>query len=178
MARRRYIKDYRLIQSVNEHGRIVTDYEYTGDDYRYLLPADELRREKRLAAVLCAVGLAVFIAALIPFSAAMRRLYIAIPFAFSVLPLGLLIETALSVFPVKEPLQRIHADKLKNRWPAASLAAAILSGVAIPGELVNLLLGAEMAVGDIVFCLCAAAECACCAVMFARRTRFSTAADK
>lgn len=173
MAGKKHIKDYRLVETVDERGRIHTSHEYIGSYYRFALEADELRREKRLYLALCAVAAAAFLAALVPRSAATRTLYTALPFVFSALPLGIAVEALVTVFRAKPPLESIHVTRLERRVPASLLSAAVLSGVSLPGELVSLFIGVSMTAGDIVFSLCAAVECAACLWMFTRRGRLS-----
>ncbi|MDO5709322.1 MAG: hypothetical protein Q4G41_04320, partial [Coriobacteriales bacterium] len=58
------------------------------------------------------------LAALVPVSAAMRTLAIALPFAFAAMPLALTAGTVISLFREKPPFEHRHADRLENRAPA------------------------------------------------------------
>ena len=86
----------------------------------------------------------------------MRALYIALPFAFAAIPLALWAGTAISLFRTREPFEHRHADRLENRAPACTFFVALLGVVALIGEAVNVLRGAEWMSGDAMFALCAA----------------------
>ena len=93
MAINRYVKDYRLVETFNEKGRVRTEYEYIGEDYWFTAGAASVRKAKRGVTAGCVLAWLSFIAALWPVSTAMHTIYTAFPFAFSALPLGLLTKT-------------------------------------------------------------------------------------
>lgn len=161
MSRNRYVGDYRLLESIDGRGRIKTDYEYIGADYGFAEGSQAARRALLRALACCGLGWLAFVGALIPVSTAMRTIYVSLPFAFAALPLGLMTATVVRTLRAREPLEHRHADQLENRCPACSFFAMLLSGVALAGELVNLLRGAAFMAGDIVFCACAAALLGC-----------------
>ena len=173
MARKKYIRDYRLVETVDERGRIRSDYEYIGEDYFYALGTDAVRREKRTHLVLIAVGWLAFFGALLPSAAATRTIYVALPFLFAAVPLCVMTDTLLSAAPDREPLQHRQADMLENRYPPAALWTAILPGAALVGELVRLLIGAEATGSDALFSLCAVILSAVGIMAFSRRRRFA-----
>ena len=173
MARNKYIRDYRLIETVDERGRIRSDYEYIGGDYVYVLGADAVRREKMILLAAIAVGWLAFVGALLPDAAGMRALYVVLPFLLAAIPLGVMTDTLLSAAPKEEPLRRQQADMLANRYPPAAAGTAILSGAALLGGLVRLLAGAERNAGDIVFLAAAAVLAAVGSFAFSRRGRFA-----
>ena len=161
MSRNRYVGDYRLVESIDGRGRIRTDYEYIGAPYVFAEGDDAARRALRIAAGLCAVGWAAFVAALLPVSAAGRTFYVCLPFAFEALPLGFMAATIFETLRTKPPFEHRHADRLENRCPACSFFAVLLAAVALLGEAISALRGVEMLPGDIVFCLGAAVVLAC-----------------
>ncbi|MBR3272653.1 MAG: hypothetical protein IKF98_01925 [Clostridia bacterium] len=156
MSRNRYVGDYRIVESIDGRGRVKTDYEYIGAPYVYAGDAASVKAARTRVALGCAVGWAAWVAALIPVSAAMRALYIALPFAFAAVPLALWAGTAISLFRTREPFEHRHADRLENRAPACTFFVALLGVVALIGEAVNVLRGAEWMSGDAMFALCAA----------------------
>ena len=83
-------------------------------------------------------------------------MWTAVPFAFTGVPLALLTGTAAEIFPRKERFEHRYADRIENRWPAASVFTVILAGISLAGEGVNLFLGKEMKGGDAFFAACAA----------------------
>ena len=173
MVRKKYIRDYRLVETVDEQGRIRSDYEYIGEEYVYCLGVDAVRRERRLALGFTAAGWLAFVGGLIPNAAGMRVLWVALPYLFAALPLGILTDTLLTAAPDAEPLRRQQADMLENRLPPAALFSAILSGAALAGELIRSLFAGAFPLGDVLFSLCAAVLCAAPVCVFSRRTRFS-----
>lgn len=173
MAQNRYVKDYRLVETVDERGRIHTDYEYIGDSYYYLRGAETARKEKRTVLTVCLAAWLAFVGALLPNSGGMHTLWVTLPFLFTALALGILTETLLTATPNREPFERRQADKLENRYPTAALSAAVLTGISLLGEGLNLLLRRPMNGGDAVFCLCAAVVAGCAVFVFSRRGSFA-----
>lgn len=169
MARNRYVKDYRLLETVDERGRIKSSYEYIGDAYRFVSRGERLKKAKLLALGLCPLLWLLFIGAMLPRSLAMRTFYVSLPFAFSALPLGITTEILVSTCLAKEPLEHRHADKIGNRLPPAALSAAVLMGVSLIGEIVRLLLGGAAQTGDAVFSLLAALLLGGCVIAFRLR---------
>ena len=89
MSRNRYVGDYRIVESIDARGRVKSDYEYIGAPYVYAGDATAVKAARSRVALCCAVGWAAWLSALIPISAAMRALYVALPFAFAAIPLAL-----------------------------------------------------------------------------------------
>ena len=172
MVRKKYIRDYRLLETIDERGRIRSEYEYIGGDYVYILGADAVRREKRTLLAVIAVGWAAFVGALLPSAEGMRALYVALPFLFSAVPLGMMTDALISAAK-SEPLRHQQADILEKRYPPSALWTSILSGAALLGELARLLTGGETNGGDGVFALCAAVLIAVGVFAFSRRGRFA-----
>ena len=161
MSRNRYVGDYRIVESIDARGRVKSDYEYIGAPYVYAGDATAVKAARSRVALCCAVGWAAWLSALIPISAAMRALYVALPFAFAAIPLALTAGTAVSLFREKEPFEHRHADRLENRAPACTFFLALLGVIALIGEAVNALRGAQLLPGDAVFAVCAAVVVAC-----------------
>ena len=172
MAQGKYIKDYRLVETVDERGRIRTDYEYIGADYHYArgLPAVRPIRRRALGAAL--VGWLAFLGGLLPNSRGMHALYVSLPYIFSALPLATVTAVLLQDAPEKEPLEHRQADRLENRYPPAALAAGILPCAALAGELIRLLTGQAVNGGDGLACLGAAVTAAAGFFLFSLRRGF------
>lgn len=177
MAGKKYTNDYRLTERVDDRGRVRRETEYVGPRYRAVLGPDDFRRQRRLALFVCAAGFAAFAAALVPRSAASHRAYIALPFVFSVLPLGIAGETLLSVPRDGGALERRQADRLANRYPAAALFVVLLCAAALIGEGAYALSGGALSAGDAVFSLFAALYGACGVFLFRKRRSFDTRKD-
>ena len=164
MSRNRYVGDYRIVESIDGRGRVKSDYEYIGAPWVYAADGQTVKAARMRVAACCAAGWHAWVVALLPVSAAMRALVIALSFAFAALPLALATGIAVSLFREKPPFEHRHADRLENRAPACTFLVALLVGVALIGEAVNALRGAELLPGDGVFAACAAVLVACAVV--------------
>ena len=174
MAINRYVKDYRLVETVDERGRIKTEYEYIGSRYEYVSDRPTLMKNRRIIVALCCVSWFIFIAALVPFSASMRKIYISMPFLFSALPLGILTEVLISAPVHGKPIERRQAERLSNRWPAAAFFMMLLDGISFLGAVVSILAGMEYQSGDGYFLVFAAVLTACGIILFIKRRSFDT----
>jgi len=90
MARKKYMKDYRLVETVDERVRIRTDYEYIGPDLRYARGLETALRERRRALIACGVGALAFLGGLVPRSGASFTLYVILPYVFAALAWAIL----------------------------------------------------------------------------------------
>ena len=174
MAKGKYIKDYRIVESINSRGGVRVETEYIGAPYYFLLGSETAGKSRRLSLLLCLAGWCAFIGALIPNSAGMRTMYVSLPFAFSALPLGLMSSLLLGSLRLKEPMEHRLADRFENRFPAQALAMTALPGAALSGEGIRWATGGSMLPGDAVFAPCAAALCLCGALCFGQRGRLRT----
>jgi len=156
MSRNRYVGDYRIVESIDGRGRVKSDYEYIGAPWVYAADGQTVKATRMRVAACCAAGWLAWVVALLPLSAAMRTLVIALSFAFAALPLALATGIAVSLFREKPPFEHRHADRLENRAPACTFFVALLGSVALVGEGVSALRGAEMLPGDGAFAVCAA----------------------
>ncbi len=171
---RKYIKDYRLVETIGEGGRIRTDYEYIGDAYGYVREDESVAASRRRALYLCGAGWLLFIGALLPDSAAMETIWISLPFLFAALSLGILTEALITAPKPGKPMEHRQADRLENRFGSSAAFVIGLAGIALPGEIVNFLLGRALGWEDGVFCLCAAGLAAIGVLLFRRRNEFET----
>ena len=152
MAIDRYSKDYRLIDSVDERGRIRTETKYIGEGYVFQKGLDCARGAGKRLAVLCVISWLAFLAALYFPSIASRSFYAVLPCAFLALPLWFLSAVAVTSFRVKEPFIHRDADRFTLRLPAAAVFAAVLSAAAVLGAALALGLRAQAPLGgDWVF---------------------------
>jgi len=164
MSRNRYVGDYRIVESIDARGRVRSDYEYIGAPWVYTEDIQTVKPARTRAAACCAVGWLAWVVALLPVSAAMRSLVIALSFAFVALPLALATGVVVSLFREKPPFEHRHADRLENRAPACTFFVALLGGIALAGEAVNALRRTELLPGDGVFAICAAVLVTCAVV--------------
>ncbi|MBE5997232.1 MAG: hypothetical protein E7240_07780 [Lachnospiraceae bacterium] len=178
MAKNKYSRDYRLIEEFNERGRVRTDYEYIGNPWHFLVDSSIVEEEKRKALRCVIFAGAAFIAALIPYSGMMHRLWIALPFAFMALPLFMTGDLVFALQQFKEPMEHRHADKMNNSYPARTLGLVYLAFIALLGETVYLILYGITVPGDAVMTFCTAVIAACGAVLFRKRKAFKAEEEK
>jgi len=178
MARNKYVKDYRILESVDRRGRIKAESEYIGEKYYFTSGQETARRQGKRALALCALGWLFFVGAMLPSSGGMRTVYVSLPFVFSALPLGMLTALTAETLPLREPLEHRHADKLENGYPVRALFTAVMPALSLLGEAVKLFVSREnMTPGDGIFALCALALAACGGRLFSKR-RFFVARTK
>ena len=79
MAQNRYVKDYRLVETVDERGRIRTDYEYIGDAYYYAQGPERAASARKRALLLCGLGWLFCVGGMLPNSRGMHALYVSLP---------------------------------------------------------------------------------------------------
>lgn len=156
----RYIADYRIVESIDERGRIRSGYEYIGAAYDYAGNPETVRRARRGVAWCCVVGWTAYAIALLPVSVATHTLYTALPFAFIALPLFMISGLCAALFRQKPPFEHRYADRLENRGPACSFFMALLGAIALVGEAVNAVRGGLLP-GDAAFAAGAAALLIC-----------------
>ncbi len=173
MAKERYSRDYRLKETFDEKGHVRVDYEYIGDEYRFVSPEEQIRKEKRLALILCAAGWAAYLAALLLPSNAMHRLYIALPFVFLGVPLFMYVDFTMAFLRMKEPLEHRHADRLNNRYPFIAFLLTVFSLIPAAAEGIFILIGPDRSAGDFVFETGAAVLLFAGAHMFRRKERLA-----
>ena len=170
MARNKYVKDYRLVESVDERGRIRVESEYIGRYYVFRADAPTISAEKKRLGALCAVSWLTYIGAMIPISAAMRTYYISLPFVLAALPLGMLSASVAALPTDGSPMVHSTADKIANSLPPRALFAALLSALAFAAQLVRLAFTRKgLWPGDGIFCLGAAVTAFCGWRIFSRR---------
>lgn len=166
MSRKRYVKDYRILETIDERGRVSTGTEYIGKHYSFVSGGAALRRDKGLALGSCAIAWLLLLGPLLPRSFAMQAIYVALPFVFCALPLGIATDILLTLCFAKEPLEHRHADKIGERYPAAILAALSLCGASLLGQLLRVILAGGMVGGDWCFFICAPLLLADCLYLF------------
>ena len=152
---RKYTKDYRVTDALNDAGIREQRIEYIGAEYVWREP-EAARKALRLSTWLCVLGWSAFLLPLLPRSAATQTWYVLPPFLFSALPLGLLSGLVLRLRRCGDTLAHRQADQAENRIPACALFMMLLPGLALAGEAVLLLRQrALLSAADALFALCA-----------------------
>ena len=170
--RNKYSGDYRLLETFSEDGRIHTDYEYIGKPFIYAERSDKAEKMRGRVILPALVSIAAWVAAMIPFSYAMRSLWVALPFAAVIIPLAMLAELLFSVRKLGEKAEHRYADRLNNRYPALAVTACFFSAVSLTACVIRLAVRKTAVFGDAVFAVCSILIFACAAAVFRRRALF------
>ena len=172
MAKNKYSRDYRLLEEFRSDGRIKTGYEYIGDAWTFKNDSQQVEGEKKKALWLIIAAWAAFVIALLPATGMMHKLWIALPFIFTALPLFMALELILGLQKLKVPMERRHADKLNNSYPARTLAILYLSAVSFIAEAIYLVTGGVRMAGDLIMTAGTAVVVLCAFWLFKKRGCF------
>ena len=132
MARKKYARDYRLNESLDERGRIRTEAEYIGVYYRYVSGAETARGALKTLLGFTVLAWALFLCSLLPHSTASLTMYVMLPYLFTALPLGMMTAALLQLRAAGERLDHRTADLAGERVPACSLWMLLLPGPFFP----------------------------------------------
>ncbi len=176
MVTRKYIRDYKLSESVTARGGIRTEAVYVGTYYAFE-DATLAERAARLLLPGCCLAWLLFVGALLPRSGASKLMWVILPYAFSALPLGYMTDSALLLYRRRgKRLIRSESEKLSKRLPVCAFWALALAGVSALALGVTALVSPGSVNGyDVIFGLCAALIAALGGYGFAVRERLRTA---
>jgi len=135
---KKYAKDYRLENEVGPSGRMVTRVVYCGAYYGFSADRDTLRRARTVILLSCLGYWVFFWLGLFLNAAAMRQLYVALPYFFGFLPAVYLTSSLWYLFqytnrPPEHGLTREQRDKTYERLSTSSFLTLLLSGMAAVG---------------------------------------------
>ena len=148
---RKYAKDYRVTDALNERGVREQRIEYVGADYVWREAGAALKALRR-ATLLCALAWIAYLLPLFPSSQASQTWYVLLFFLFSALPLGLLSALLLRLRRCGATLSHREADQAENRFPACALSLILLPALSLAGETVLLLrTGVRLTATDLLF---------------------------
>ena len=176
MVTRKYIRDYKLSESVTARGGIRTEAVYVGKYYAFE-DAALAERAARLLLLGCCLAWLLFVGALLPRSGASKLMWVILPYAFSALPLGYMTDSALLLYRRRgKRLIRSESEKLSKRLPVCAFWVLALAGVSALALGVTALVSPGSVNGyDVIFGLCAALIAALGGYGFAVRERLRTA---
>ncbi len=157
MARNRFQKDYQLIETADEKGRIRTTFRYRGPAYTFEGQPHQVAVLKKRLPVLTAVSWIFWLAGMGWVSHAMHFLPAAIAYAMCAVPMAVLVECVFSFRRMQGPLESRHADRMNNRYPAAGAFLIVCSILALSGGAVSWIRSGMLLPGDGLFLVCAAA---------------------
>ncbi len=172
---RKYIKDYRRTEIEDAGGRLRDEYEYIGGSFYRTADAVTAKKSSILLAALCGIGWACWLVPLLFNNGAMHQFYISYPFIFAALTLWLLSMAAYTAVTAPDPMIRKQSDRLTNWLPGTSLATAILTGIAVIGTAVTMIVRPDaFNAYDWLFLACAVVLCGIGITVFILRKFFKT----
>lgn len=175
MAKRKYVKDYKLNQTVDEKGRLKSEPQYVGGYFVFKESLETVKAQAKKSLTACGLAWAAFGASLFLNTGGMRLFHVSLPYAFTAIPLWLLTEVSIKAFKAKGKLQHRESDEMNQRYPACSMWAAVLPLFALLGMLIALIFNiGNLVRADIVFALLASVVCACSAWCFTKKSTFAT----
>lgn len=170
MVSRKYVKDYKLSETVTDRGRIKTESIYVGGDYYLAASESAIGSLRRLFSVCALLAWCGFVAALLPVSRGSHLMYVALPHALAALPLFLMSECVWYMRAGRGPYTHERADKISRELPVRAAFTAALAAASLVGLLIALIVSPEkMLPGDIVFAVSDAVVSACGILVFTRR---------
>lgn len=154
MSYKKYVKDYKAkLVSVNDGRGMKEIYVYTGDYFTAGIQ-DGQRGRVLATIVVCCIGcILCFAGAGLIDCGGMRQFYVAVPFAVSLLPLGMMTAGVWRCVREKEPLKREAVDHGWHRTKGMSMFAAIVAGISAVASVVYMLIAKDFSGGQIVFTL-------------------------
>lgn len=175
MARRKYVKDYKLNQTVDERGRLRSDPEYVGSYFVFKESLDKVREQAKKCLIACGIGWTAFAASLFLNTGSMRLFHISLPYAFTAIPLWLLTDVTIKALKAKGKMQHRESDEMNQKYPGASMWTAVLTVFALLGMLIAVIFKiGSLGKADILFALLASTVCACGAYCFKYKSTFTT----
>ena len=166
MARKKYTRDYRMSETLDERGRIRTETEYIGAFYRF---AEETAAHAAIGRMLVftALGALCFLLSLLPRSTASLTMYVMLPYLFTALPLGLQISALLRLRSLGERLDHRTADQANERIPGCCFWMLLLPAASLLGEAIAMTLGrGAFLAGDGIFIAAALGVMLCALLCF------------
>lgn len=170
MSSRKYHKDYKLIEHVDDSGRVKTETVYCGDKFYYSSGADKAGKALRQMLACSAFSTISYILSLVPYSSASHTMLVLIPYLFSALPLWMLLSSLIVLLRKKDALEQREADYANNRITACCLWLMILPGFSLVAELASILMKQIVFLhGDFIFAICSLLLIVCAGICFSRR---------
>lgn len=175
MAKRKYLKDYVVNEYIDEKGHVTRDTQYIGEPYGFKYGLGRAKRSAKLTLFLSIAEWVCFFICCWFEGSAMRTIYVALPFAFTALPLFLMTRASVNTLRSAEPMKRGEAEKIASNMPAASLASGLLPLISFLGCAVTMALGGT---ADWLFIALSAVMVICAALAFTRRRDFAVETKK
>lgn len=136
MASKKYIKDYELVETEDERGRMKQIVKYHGDYFTLNLDEGQIKQSKREFILLTFAVLLVHIAAGFVANPGTYQFYIALPYTTAFLPLLFLIIAVFRLPREKRPYRNEEIGLSYERIKKTSLYYLIFTAVGLIGVLV------------------------------------------
>lgn len=134
MGMKKYINDYKTNLSVNEKGEQIRTYEYQGDYFKLPFSTAQMQKYKTTFLLLLAGIIIAHIAGGFVNNTGMRKFFVAIPYAFTFLPIFNLIRSGIRL-PVEErKYRREEIGVTYERFTNHSMILLIILGACLAGE--------------------------------------------
>ncbi len=159
---KKYAKDYKVrLVSANDGREMKEEYVYTGDYFLSgLAPEKEKGFKRKCVFLLLGAAVCFFCAGLIDCDG-MRVLYVALPYAVTLLPLGFMLTGAYRVCREKGPFKREAFDHGWKRLRSMSMLMLVLSGITVIGSALFMILNRDISGGEVPFLLLTAGSGVC-----------------
>lgn len=174
MAKKKYVRDYEISETIDEKGRVRSVPVYVGSYFCFCDPA-AAKKSGRLLAPAAALGWLAYIMALWLPSGAGKLMYVILPFVFAAVPLWYVSSAVVALLRAGDKLKRSEAEKVAGNLPSASVFGIILTAVALIAEGVTAIAAPEkLNAADIAFAAGAGILCAAFVLSFSRRQAVAT----
>lgn len=174
MAKKKYVRDYEISETIDEKGRVRSVPIYVGS-YFCFCDAAAAKKSGRLLAPAAALGWLAYIMALWLPSGAGKLMYVILPFVFAAVPLWYVSSAVAALLRAGDKLKRSEAEKVSGNLPSASVFGIILTAAALLAEGITAIAAPEkLNSSDIAFSAGAVILCAVFALAFSRRQAVAT----
>lgn len=150
MISKKYLVDYRVVETVDDKGKIRAEAVYIGGDYVVEPPVAV--RDRWLILGLSALSWVAFIGALLPVTDAAQIAYVMLPYVACMVTMYLMTGAAIMFVREKEIMTREKAEKISKRVLYGTLLTAVLSGASFIALTVTIITSdSEFPANDILF---------------------------
>lgn len=174
MAKKKYVRDYEISETIDEKGRVRSVPVYVGS-YFCFCDAGAAKKSRPLLLASVLLGWIAYVMALWPPSGAGKLMYVILPFVFAAVPLWYVSSAVVALLRAGDKLKRSEAEKVAGNLPSASIFGIILTAVALIAEGVTAIAAPEkLNAADIAFAAGAGILCAAFVLSFSRRQAVAT----
>lgn len=174
MAKKKYVRDYEISETIDEKGRVRSVPIYVGS-YFCFCDAAAARKSRPLLLAAVLLGWIAYVMALWLPSGAGKLMYVILPFVFAAVPLWYVSSAVVALLRAGDKLKRSEAEKVAGNLPSASVFGIILTAVALIAEGVTAIAAPEkLNAADIAFAAGAVILCAAFVLSFSRRQAVAT----